>query len=55
MNHYLQQLESGFRQNADSEIAVHQKAYMRGQFDFFGLKSPVRKEIQKPFRVDGNL
>jgi len=55
MNHYLQQLDSVFKQYADSEIAVHQKAYMRDQFDFFGLQSPVRKEVQKPFLRKENL
>jgi len=26
-----------------------QKAYMKNLFEFYGIKSPVRKEVQKPF------
>lgn len=49
MNHFIEQLESAFIQHSNEEIAVQQKAYMRNQFDYFGLKSPIRKEVQKPF------
>ncbi len=49
MTGFIDKLESEFAKWADAENAVHQKAYMRNQFEFFGLTSPVRKEIQKPF------
>ncbi len=49
MNSYIKTLENEFQRNADTEIAVGQKAYMKNHFEFFGIKSPVRKEISKPF------
>ena len=49
MSYYIEQLEAAFIHHSNGEIAVQQKAYMRHQFNYFGLKSPVRKEIQKPF------
>jgi 3-methyladenine DNA glycosylase AlkD len=38
-----------FRVNADVEIAQGQKAYLRNQFEFLGIKTPVRRELQKEF------
>ena len=49
MTGFIDKLESEFAKQANAENAVHQKAYMRNQFEFFGLTSPVRREIQKPF------
>ena len=34
---------------SDPEKAKPMKAYMRNQFDYFGLKSPEMREAQKPF------
>ncbi|MEO0403850.1 MAG: DNA alkylation repair protein [Bacteroidota bacterium] len=36
-----------FAGHSDSTIAAQQKAYMRGQFEYFGLKSEKRKALQK--------
>ena len=55
MNEYIQALAFEFERNANTKIAAGQKAYMRDQFDFFGIKSPVRREIQKPFLVRSYL
>lgn len=41
-------LIEAFERAADPEIAVGQAAYMRNKFEFLGLKSPVRDEIQRP-------
>ena len=30
---------------------VQMRAYMRNQFDFLGIPSPVRKQIQRPYFV----
>ncbi|MEQ8471007.1 MAG: DNA alkylation repair protein [Marinoscillum sp.] len=46
---YLDQLEDALRTRANDTIAMQQSAYMRHQFAFFGIKSPVRKELSKPF------
>lgn len=51
MSEFVQVLSEEFQRYADPEIAVGQKAYMRNQFEFFGIKAPIRKEIQKPFLV----
>ncbi len=51
MQEFINLLTSEFQNKANSKIASEQKAYMRNQFEFFGLKAPVRREIQKPFLV----
>ena len=49
MNEFLQTLELELIRNSNTKIATEQKAYMRNQFEFYGIKSPLRREIQKPF------
>ena len=49
MNEFVQTLELELKRNSNSKIAKEQKAYMRNQFEFYGIKSPLRREIQKPF------
>ncbi|TSE09553.1 MULTISPECIES: DNA alkylation repair protein [Aquimarina] len=51
MKEYIQTIESEFKKNGNPTIALDQKAYMRGQFEFFGLKATQRREIQKPFFI----
>ena len=46
---YLNQLAAAFREAGDPEIALGQAAYLKDQFEFFGLKSPVRRAVQKEF------
>lgn len=48
---FLKTLESEFQAHADPEIASGQKAYLKDQFDAFGIKTPERRAIQKPFLV----
>ena len=55
MEELLYSLELKFSEYSNSEIAFSQKAYMRNQFEYYGLKSPVRKEIQNPFLLKNNL
>ena len=43
----IKELTKVFQKNEDKEIAVGAKAYMRNQFEFYGIKSPRRKEILK--------
>ena len=52
---YIKTLEEEFQKNADSDIAKGQSSYMRNQFKYFGIKSPLRKEIQKPFLIKKHL
>ena len=49
MHAFINTLEAEFIRHADKNVATGQRAYMRNQFDFYGIKSPVRKQIQKPF------
>jgi 3-methyladenine DNA glycosylase AlkD len=46
---YLYQLAQAFEQSADPEVAQGQKAYLKNQFEFFGLKSQQRRDVQKAF------
>lgn len=46
---YLEPLKQLFEANANGENAEAMKAYMKGRFAFFGIKSPERRELQKQF------
>src|SRR5690625_7289282 len=49
MKAYVESLEAEFKDNQNPKFALEQKAYMRNQFEFYGIKTPIRREIQKPF------
>ena len=51
MKDFLKTLKLEFESNKNPKIAKEQKAYMRNQFEFLGIKTPIRREIQKPFLV----
>ena len=51
MTAFIKTLEIELAQNANPKIAFDQKAYMRNQFEFYGIKATERREIQKPFLV----
>ncbi len=55
MKDFLPGLKREFERNADAVIAAGQKAYMKNMFDFYGIKTPKRREIQKPFLTGKNL
>ena len=55
VNEYIKRLETEFKKRANDKIAAGQKAYMKNNFEFYGLKTPVRHEIQKPFLVKEHL
>lgn len=55
MNDFISTLESEFKAHANLEIAKQQKEYLRDQFDFYGIKTPTRRSIQKPFLVTAHL
>ena len=52
---FVTQLETDFRQQADRNIAINQEAYLQNQFELYGLPTPLRQEIQKPFLLKENL
>lgn len=45
VNTYVEELVERFQKRADEEAAQYMIAYMKGQYDFFGIKAPVRREI----------
>ena len=45
---FLNSLEKEFKNHSNHIIAKGQKAYMRNQFDFHGIVTSKRREIQKP-------
>jgi 3-methyladenine DNA glycosylase AlkD len=49
VNDFIKTIKSEFEAHADSKIAEEQKAYLRSQFAFYGIKTPSRRAIQKPF------
>mgnify|MGYP000132276444 FL=1 len=55
MDEFIKILEIEFQKNENAKIALGQKAYLRNQFEFYGIKSPERREIQKPFLVKAYL
>lgn len=46
---FIETLETELKNNSNSEIALQQKVYLRNQFEFYGLKTAKRREIQTPF------
>ena len=50
-DNYILELQQVFLENSDSEKAKGQKAYMKNKFEYFGMTSPIRRSIQKPFLV----
>ena len=48
----INSLTTAFAAHANPDRAAQQKAYMRGQFAFYGLDSKTRRGIQKPFVKD---
>ncbi len=49
MNIYIKTIETEFIRNTDPEIAAGQRAYMKNKFAFFGIRTPLRREISKLF------
>ena len=49
MDGYILSLKKVFGDHADPVTAAGQKSYMKERFAFFGIKTPLRREIQKPF------
>jgi len=48
-NYDLKPLVNLFNKHADPERASQMKAYMKGQFNYLGLNSPLRRELAKQF------
>lgn len=46
---FIELLEVEFQRHANYQRCIGQKAYMRNQFDFFGLDAATRRKVQQPF------
>ncbi|MCF8459826.1 MAG: DNA alkylation repair protein [Flavobacteriales bacterium] len=46
---YLKPFQELLEANAQAENAVAMKAYMKNRFEFYGIKSPERRELEKQF------
>ncbi|REJ75332.1 MAG: DNA alkylation repair protein [Acidobacteria bacterium] len=46
---YVAELRDAFAEHADPESAFRMKFYLKGHFEFFGIKTPLRRVISKEF------
>jgi len=49
MNKYIITIIEEFEKFANNEHAVGQQNYMRNKFKYYGIKTPIRRDIQKYF------
>jgi len=49
MHSYIKSVVPKFHAQANRENAFYMKKYMKGQFEYFGIKSPERREIMNDF------
>ena len=49
MHPYLIEIKKSYAANADATIAKGAKAYLLNQFEFYGIKTPLRRQICKAF------
>lgn len=45
----INDIEKTFTENSDPERAKKMAAYMRNQFDFYGLMADKRRALSKPY------
>lgn len=55
MQDSLYELRSLFGQHRDAENADYMKKYLKNQFEFFGIKTKERRQLQKQFLVEHGL
>jgi 3-methyladenine DNA glycosylase AlkD len=55
MKNFIETLKLEFEQNSNHKTAIEQKAYMKNKFEFYGVKAPDRRKIQKPFFINEYL
>lgn len=49
----INDIEKTFSENANPERAKQMSAYMRNQFDFYGLMAAKRRDLSKPYIKEG--
>lgn len=55
MDFYIQKLEQLYSEHAETEYAKWSKKYMRNQFDFLGIRTPIRRKLTKQFLQEYGL
>jgi len=55
MDDFTIKLRQKFLENANAENAFQMKAYMRNQYDFFGIKAPAQVQIRREFLQNQGL
>ncbi|HKJ38983.1 MAG TPA: DNA alkylation repair protein [Anaerolineales bacterium] len=55
MHPYVVEIKSLFEKNANPSQAAAMKKYMRGQFEYLGIKTPQSKALQKEFYAKNGL
>jgi len=55
MHSYIVPLSKAFEKNRNEENAYFMKKYMKGQYEYFGIKSPERREIMRDFLKENGL
>lgn len=55
MSKYVESIKTIFTQNSNSDNALYMKKYMKNKFEYYGIKSPLRREICKPFLKKDNI
>lgn len=55
MNSYIDKLKNLFQAYSDPAAAESMAAYMRNQFPFLGIKSSIRRQLQREFYADLGL
>jgi 3-methyladenine DNA glycosylase AlkD len=54
LSSYSQEVIHVFKQHEDKNRAVSMAKYMKNKFEYFGIPSPLRKEISNPLQVKTN-
>lgn len=55
LNSYIQELVHIFSEHADKDYAEWSKKYLRNQFDFLGIRTPIRRKLMKQFIKENGL
>lgn len=45
VDNLINEMEAGFKANANKENAAAMSAYVRGQYSYYGIKSPIRRTV----------
>jgi len=55
MNSYWKPLQASFVKVENLETAKKMKNYMKGQFEYYGIKQPERKQLEKEFYLQNPI